>query len=136
MLKVIAVLSIAVALVTFAPQPYSSNSDAIAGLDSAFHLKLVKSDPAADASLESMPEHLQLWFNQNLKMDVTTVQLKHGEMVLKLPAVVAVEDDPKSFTVVVPDSVSRGPGTYAVQWATAGNDDHVVKGSFAFSVGK
>lgn len=95
------------------------------------HLRLTKSVPAKDAVLETAPIEIRLWYNQNVKMPVTSVTLTHKEAEIALPPVELTEE-PKSFRVALPDSL--GNGTYTVAWATAGNDDHVIHGSFSYTV--
>lgn len=104
-----------------------------AAADQVFHLRLVNSNPAKDETVAQMPDSLQLWFNQNVKLPVTNVRLRHGDEIVMLPPASAL-DDLKSFAVTLPDSTYRGPGVYTVQWATAGDDDHVIKGAFDFIV--
>lgn len=95
------------------------------------HLRLTKSAPAQDAVLEKAPPEIRLWYNQNVKMPVTTLSLTHNESEVVLEPL-ALKDDPKSFRVIVPDSLRTGH--YTVAWATAGNDDHVIRGTFSYTV--
>jgi len=95
------------------------------------HLRLTKSTPEKDAVLEAAPAEIRLWYNQNVKMPVSSIKLTHGETEIALPPV-ELTDDPQSFRVAVPDSLDAG--RYTVAWATAGNDDHVIRGSFSYTV--
>ncbi|MGB0651500.1 MAG: copper resistance CopC family protein [Rhodothermales bacterium] len=105
------------------------------------HLRLIKSAPEKDSTLTEMPTEIRLWFNQNIHMNVSEITLHQlmnhdgmtHEMPVELPAALASED-PKSFFVPLPDSLGIGDGTWKVSWATAGNDEHVVDGSFTFSI--
>lgn len=99
------------------------------------HLRLTKSSPEKDVVLEEAPAEIRLWFNQNVHMNVSKIELNHGETAVELPAVEKT-DDPKSYRVALPDSLMLQPGEYTVGWVTAGNDEHVIKGTFSFSIGK
>ena len=103
-------------------------------LPDARHLRLVDSAPAKDAVVTSMPDQLQLKYNQEVRLPVSRVSLKFGGSTVQLPAVVADSTNNKAFFVAVPDSAKQGSGTYSVLWATAGDDEHVVKGSYDFTV--
>ena len=103
-------------------------------LPDARHLRLVDSTPAKDAVVTAMPDQLQLKYNQEVRLPVSRVSLKFGGMTVQLPAVVADSTNKKAFFVAVPDSAKKGSGTYSVLWATAGDDEHVVKGSYDFTV--
>jgi methionine-rich copper-binding protein CopC len=97
------------------------------------HLKLTKSDPAKDATLEAAPAEIRLWFNQDIRLKVSSITLTQSEQGIALPKVEAT-DDAKSFSVALADSLDLGDGTYNVEWATAGDDEHVVKGTFSYTV--
>jgi methionine-rich copper-binding protein CopC len=97
------------------------------------HLKLTKSDPAKDATLEAAPAEIRLWFNQDIRLKVSSITLTQGEQGIALPKLEAT-DDAKSFSVALADSLDLGDGTYNVEWATAGDDEHVVKGTFSYTV--
>ncbi|MEK7380459.1 MAG: copper resistance protein CopC, partial [Gemmatimonadota bacterium] len=49
-------------------------------------------------------------------------------------AKVAKTDDPLSIRAAVPATIA--PGGYLVSWRTAGEDGHLIRGSFPFTVGK
>ena len=66
-------------------------------------------------------------------LKVSSITLAHNEADVALPALEAT-DDSKSLRVALPDSLGLGAGTYKVAWATAGDDEHVVKGSFSYTV--
>ncbi len=105
------------------------------------HLSLTKSEPEKDTTLTEAPTEIRLWFNQNVHMNVSKIELHQlhemdgatHEMPVEVPAAQASED-PKSFFVPLPDSLGVGAGTWQVTWTTAGNDEHVIEKSFSFTV--
>ena len=97
---------------------------------SPYPLHLEKSFPEKDSSVES-PSEIRLWFNQVPELSVSRIELKHGTQAMKVGKVAAT-DDPKSFTVEVLESLADG--AYTVAWRTAGDDGHVERGTFDFSV--
>lgn len=97
------------------------------------HLRLTNSTPADEAVLEAAPSEIRLWFNQNIHFNVSAIQLSHGNSQLEIPDVEKT-DDPKSFRVALPDTLQLMDGSYNIVWATAGNDEHVVKGKLSFSI--
>ena len=94
------------------------------------HMALSKSDPEADSVLLESPHHIQIWFTQDPDPVVSQVRLDgpSGDVVL---GELMVHDD-KSIIRIVPSSLSRGK--YKVSWRSAGEDGHVQRGEFAFTV--
>jgi len=97
-----------------------------------FHLHLVKSTPAANASVTSAPDSIRLWFSQAPELKLTTVKLTG-------PGATAVELTPlaKGDSALVTAGVkgAMAAGAYSVAWRTMSKDGHVVRGTFAFKVG-
>lgn len=96
-----------------------------------FHLHLVKSTPAASASVTAAPDSIKLWFSQAPELKLTTVKLTGpGAAVVDLAPL--AEGD--SALVVAPVKGKMGAGAYTVAWRTMSTDGHVVRGTFAFKV--
>jgi methionine-rich copper-binding protein CopC len=94
------------------------------------HMAYSKSMPAKDATLSESPAHLQVWFTQDPEPAVSQLTLEgpSGEVALGETTV----DDEKSLVADLPATLA--PGSYTVKWRSAGDDGHVMRGDFAFSV--
>ena len=95
------------------------------------HQALVRSSPAAGASLAVAPREIQLTFYERPERLFTRV-------VLIDPSGAAVELDSVVMglgnTVTVAIRGSLVAGAYVVQWQSAGRDGHVVQGDYEFSI--
>ena len=102
---------------------------AAAGAVSA-HMAYSKSMPAKDAKLNTSPDHLQVWFTQDPEPALSQISLEgpDGEVSLGKTTV----GDEKSLVAEVPATLA--PGSYTVKWRSAGDDGHVLRGDFAFSI--
>ena len=97
-----------------------------------FHLHLVKSTPAANATVAAAPDSLRLWFSQAPELKLTTVKLTGpGAAAVALTAL--AKGDSGLVLAVVKGRMAPGP--YTVAWRTMSKDGHVVRGTFAFRVG-
>lgn len=94
------------------------------------HMKLTKSMPAADTALAGKPAKVQIWFTQAPDKAVSKITLTGPSGEVKLGAL-AVEAD-KSMAAVVEGMTPDG--SYKVAWQAAGDDGHVQKGEYSFSV--
>jgi copper resistance protein C len=94
------------------------------------HNKLLKSVPAAGAALNTSPARVEIWFSEKPDLTVTKIAVKG-------PAG-TVETGPThahAQTSVVADFKAKlADGQYVVSWQTAGDDGHMSKGDFSFSV--
>lgn len=93
------------------------------------HLKLLRSAPAEGALLTAPPAEIRLWFNQDplLPMSAMTLSGPSGEV--KLGPVRGGPD--RSLVATVP-RLDRG--SYRLDWRTAGDDGHVIRGRVTFEV--
>jgi len=96
----------------------------------AAHMKLSRTLPGADATLSSPPETVQLWFTQAPDPAVSRVAVTGPTGSVELGEVQVVEE--KSISVRVPAGVPDG--RYVVSWQAAGDDGHIQKGAFAFTL--
>ena len=97
-----------------------------------FHLQLVKSTPAANATIAAAPDSLRLWFSQAPELKLTTVKVT-GPGPAAIPLTPLAKGD--SGLVVAAVKGRMAPGSYTVAWRTMSKDGHVVRGTFAFRVG-
>jgi methionine-rich copper-binding protein CopC len=94
------------------------------------HMKVEKTDPAEGATLSAPPPHVQLFLTQKPDLKVTKIELAGaGGKVALGPAHMMGEK-----TVMAAVSGKMADGKYTVSWQTAGDDGHVQKGTFAFTV--
>ncbi len=106
---------------------------ALIGGSTAFvlaHTKLEKSEPAAGATLNTAPKQLQLRFNETIDAAVSKLEMTNGSKQVELSGMHVMGG--KTLMAAVTGQVSNG--TYKVAWQTAGDDGHVVKGDYTFTV--
>ena len=97
-----------------------------------FHLHLVRSTPAANATITAAPDSLRLWFSQPPELKLTTVKLT-GPGATPVALTSLAKGD--SGLVLAAVKGRMAPGPYTVAWRTMSKDGHVVRGTFAFRVG-
>lgn len=94
------------------------------------HMKLAKSSPAAGATLTAPPADVRVWFTQAPDEKVSRLELRGPGGAVKLNGFHAMPD--KSLMALVGDTMPDG--AYTVAWQSAGDDGHVQKGSYTFTV--
>lgn len=105
-----------------------------ASAGSAFHLRLVSSDPAPDATLAAPPAALRLTFSEAPELAVTTVRLNGpGDRAVALGRLARARGD--RATVVATPRAPLAHGRYALTWRTMSHDGHAMHGTFHFTVG-
>ena len=96
------------------------------------HAVLVRSSPAARATLARPPERVHLWFNERLEPAYSRASVwdASGRQVDSAdPAVDAMEST--RLTVNLP---ALAPGTYTVKFRVLSVDGHLVESQFPFTV--
>ncbi|MBC7844811.1 MAG: copper resistance protein CopC [Gemmatimonadaceae bacterium] len=103
----------------------------------ARHLKLIRSEPLANAHLTASPTTVKLWFTQRPELTVTSIKVKSGtgttavERALAPLARAAAANSP----ITAPVGAALAPGHYEVVWRTMARDGHVLNGVIPFDVG-
>ena len=93
------------------------------------HNQLLKTDPAAKAVLKVAPARVQFWFEEKPDMTVTKIAVKGPSGVIETTVHTVSEK------VLAADFKTKlAPGEYTVTWQTAGDDSHISKGEFTFTV--
>lgn len=106
-------------------------SAAITSLAWALHTVLVKARPAIDGIVKTAPVDLTLWFNERPDLTLSNLRLRAPDSSLvELGAVKAGTD---STAITVPVRGTMKPGKYTVLYRTAGDDGHVMRGSYSFT---
>jgi methionine-rich copper-binding protein CopC len=93
------------------------------------HMKILKTEPADGSTVTSSPKQVQVWFDETPDIKVTKMTLTGPGGAAKL-GVPKLAD--KSIQAPVPGSLAGG--AYTVDWTSAGDDGHVQKGQFKFTV--
>lgn len=106
-------------------------SAAVTTLAWALHTVLVKATPAIDGTVKTAPTELTLWFNERPDLALSNLRLRAPDSSLvELGAVKAGTD---STAITAPVHGTMKPGKYTVLYRTAGDDGHVMRGSYSFT---
>jgi copper transport protein len=101
----------------------------------AAHAALLRSDPAAGATLEARPTEIRLWFSEPLEEAYTGSDLLDaaGDPVAGTAVAIAPDDD-HLLVMSVPAGLPNG--VYTVAWRTLSTaDGHTLQGYFGFRLG-
>ena len=98
------------------------------------HAYLVKSAPAQRAVLYRSPTKIQLWFNERLEPQYSSLSLSdaNGKPVETGKAQVSFAD-PKQISVPIKP---LPPGRYLIKYRVLSVDGHIVQDQFPFTVGQ
>lgn len=106
-------------------------SAATAG-DGVPHFGLSKSSPDAEATVEA-PSEIRLWFTEEPQEGTTSIRVIEAEEAgVHVMEVTQDPDDPTSFYAELHGTLPAR--TYTVAWRGMGQDGHVVRDSFEFTV--
>lgn len=99
----------------------------------AAHTDLLRSEPANGAVLQRAPARVQLFFSEPLEREEVALEVYDAQRqrVDRRDAGIPAANV-AALTVSLP---ALGPSTYSVIWRVMSIDGHVVRGTFAFSVG-
>lgn len=96
------------------------------------HAALVRSAPAARATISRSPARVELWFNERLEPAFSSLSVHDGDgQQLDLRDVRVGPDDVKQLSVGVP---TLTPGTYRVRYRVLSVDGHIVESEFTFTL--
>jgi methionine-rich copper-binding protein CopC len=93
------------------------------------HMKMQKSEPAADSTVKAPLKTVQVWFSEAPDAAVSKLTLKGPAGDVKVSGVHVMA---KSLMGTVEGN--PGPGKYTLAWQSAGDDGHAQKGEFSFTV--
>ncbi len=93
------------------------------------HAKLEKTEPAANATVTTAPPHVQLFFSEAPDAAVSKLAINGPSDKVKL---VQTHVMGKSLMAIVEGEMADG--IYTVLWSTTGDDGHVQKGEFKFTL--
>jgi len=95
------------------------------------HMKAEKMEPAADAILNAPPAKVQVWFTQAPDPKLSKIELMGPAGAVTLSGFQVTAADK---SVMAKIDAKLGAGKYTAHWQSAGDDGHVQKGSYSFSV--
>ena len=126
--RVFARRTIAVALLAVVP--------VLAGA-AARHLKLIRSEPAANATLTVSPTQVKLWFTQRPELTVTSIKIRSGSGASAVERALAPLSRAATTgaAIAAPVGAALAAGHYEVVWRTMARDGHVLNGIIPFDVG-
>jgi methionine-rich copper-binding protein CopC len=93
------------------------------------HMKLEKATPAPDSTVSAPLKTIQMWFSEAPDPTVSKIEVVGPEGPVKATGLHAME---KSLMATIDGPTP--PGAYKVSWQSAGDDGHVQKGEFKFTV--
>jgi len=98
----------------------------------ALHTALVKATPAIDGTVTAPPADLTLWFNERPDLSLSNIRLRAPDSSYAELGGVKAGTDSTALTVPVHGTLK--PGKYTVLYRTAGDDGHVMRGSYSFTL--
>jgi hypothetical protein len=97
-----------------------------------FHNRLTKSTPEKDDVLTEAPQTIQLWFAEEPELVLSSVTLKSADNAKVALDKLRKAEDAKSVTAPITGPIR--PGSFTVEWKTAGKDGHVIRGKYSFTL--
>jgi copper transport protein len=95
------------------------------------HAHLVRSTPAANATLTAAPTSLSLWYSEKPELSFTVIKLTDSAgTAITLGAPTATSQN--GITVSITAALANG--RYTVSWKTAASDGHASSGTFSFTL--
>jgi methionine-rich copper-binding protein CopC len=94
------------------------------------HMKATKMEPAANSSVTTPPARVQVWFTQAPDPKVSKLELAGPAGAVKLTGFQITKE--RSIVAGVDGTLTDG--RYTVRWQAAGEDGHIQKGEYAFTV--
>lgn len=95
------------------------------------HDAVVESNPAADSTIEELPEQITLTFSGIPQEGFNTIALSRDGEVLTSET---PEEDDHDLTINLPDDVESKPGNYTVGYQITSSDGHATRGSYDFQI--
>ena len=99
----------------------------------AWHIHLVRSDPAEGDTLRASPPAVRLWFSQAPELAVTTIHLTTVAGIAVALAPIA-RDTAAAAPIIAALQAPAAAGAYVVSWRTTARDGHPASGRIHFVV--
>ena len=97
------------------------------------HTELISSQPAAGSVLATPPERVRLSFSEPIEPDLFALEVYAEDRARVDRADARVPSD--NVAALEASLIDLRPGTFTVAWRVLSIDGHVVRGTFAFTVG-
>jgi methionine-rich copper-binding protein CopC len=97
------------------------------------HTELVRSNPAANATVRTSPRTITLTFNERVVPAFSKFELTMPAHRMNIPVRTTVSRDGRRIVGTVGSRLMKG--SYRVAWTAAGSDGHRMTGSYSFKVG-
>ncbi len=94
------------------------------------HMQATKMDPEDGATVKEAPKWVQIWYSQEPDSAVSKLTLTGPDGEVKL--FVHPSDDNSLMGMVQQDNLRDGE--YTVEWQAAGDDGHIQKGEYKFTL--
>jgi methionine-rich copper-binding protein CopC len=102
----------------------------VAAVPLAAHMKIEKTAPAANSTVTTAPTTIQVWFTEAPDVKVSRLELRGASGPVALTGLHVMGE--KSLMATVSGTMTAG--AYTLSWQSAGNDGHVQKGQFSFTL--
>jgi methionine-rich copper-binding protein CopC len=93
------------------------------------HMKFESAVPAAGSTIAAAPSSIQVFFTEAPDMKVSKLELTGASGPIKLSGLHSMD---KSLMAMVSDKMPAG--VYTVAWQAAGDDGHLQKGDYKFTL--
>ena len=97
------------------------------------HTELVRSNPAANATVKTSPRTITLTFNERVVPAFSKFELTMPAHRMNVPVTTTVSRDGKRIIGTVRSRLMKG--SYKITWTAAGADGHRMTGDISFRVG-
>lgn len=94
------------------------------------HMKIEKTQPADGSTIAAAPASVQLFVTEKPDLKVTKIALSGPSGKVELGPAHAMGEK----TIMAAITGKMVDGKYSVDWQTAGDDGHVQKGAFTFTL--
>lgn len=99
------------------------------------HAILLQSDPANNATLQTPPSQVRMWFSEDLNPTFSTAQVINASTRQRVDAQDARVSSSNAREMDLSLSSNLSPAVYIVLWRTQSADDgHILNGSFLFNI--
>lgn len=95
------------------------------------HSEVVRTSPAANASLQSAPRDVSVLFNARVKAEPDAIAVEDANGARVDQADTRIESNGRVIRAALKPLPA---GTYKVKWRVQSSDSHVVEGTFSFRV--
>lgn len=94
------------------------------------HMAFQRAAPAADSTITAPPTTIQVWFTQAPDAKVSKLEMAGPGAAVPLTGVHVMDGTSLMATV----GGQMADGVYTVSWQSAGDDGHVQKGQYRFTL--